>query len=353
MANDFKVFAGASTNITSQVDYVASAVRTAGVASGTASSALANKSWRQSSIIAAMIGDFIFNNSAQDAIDDGTTATLLTNFQTAVQNAVVAVAGQPRYLNKSADYTALAADAGATINFTAGATLSLTAAATVGNGWACTVRNSSASGYVTIDPNGAETIDGNSTCAVPPGGDLQIRCNGSAFFTFGWRPRTLVYDGTPSGSSWSFSVPIAFAQYVNSFDIDWRGVYLSGNDRLAVQIGSGTDGSPSWVTSGYAGESIFSYGSGGSGDDNTLYPHGTNGCVVGMNASGSNRGYGTIVARRQASDYWLLTGQSGTEANHVMTYSGVNTVSGLTRFRIVPHSSATFSGGNIRVYASV
>jgi hypothetical protein len=83
--NDFLVWAGASgANVPTQAAYAALANLTTGVGSGTASSANANKVWRQASIIAAMIAQFIVDESGQTAIDDGTTATLETNFKAAV-----------------------------------------------------------------------------------------------------------------------------------------------------------------------------------------------------------------------------------------------------------------------------
>lgn len=83
--NDFLVFAGQSgANVVTQAAYVGQAWQQTGFVSGIAQSAQLNKPWRQSSIMAAVLAQFIVNNSGQPAIDDGTTATLLANLQTAV-----------------------------------------------------------------------------------------------------------------------------------------------------------------------------------------------------------------------------------------------------------------------------
>lgn len=84
--NNFLPFAGgAGANVLSQSAYAAlTTLLSNGFSSGTAQSAQLNKVWRQSSIIAAVIGQLIANRSGQDAIDDGTTATLLTNLEAAI-----------------------------------------------------------------------------------------------------------------------------------------------------------------------------------------------------------------------------------------------------------------------------
>ncbi|SAK20072.1 Tail fiber protein [Burkholderia multivorans] len=95
--NNFKPFAAAAgANVMSQADYEALAALLTGFQSGTAQSAQLNKVWRQSSIMAAVLGQFIADLTGQDAIDDGTTATLLANLKTAVQAQSAAIVGQAR-----------------------------------------------------------------------------------------------------------------------------------------------------------------------------------------------------------------------------------------------------------------
>lgn len=86
--NDFLVFGGGSSpNVIDQATYAALAARLSGFQSGTALSAQLNKVWRQSSIMAAVLAQFTANFSGQNAVDDGTTATLLANFQAAINAA--------------------------------------------------------------------------------------------------------------------------------------------------------------------------------------------------------------------------------------------------------------------------
>ncbi|WP_175994887.1 hypothetical protein [Burkholderia vietnamiensis] len=95
--NNFKAFAAAAgANVMSQSDYEALAALLTGFVSGTAQSVQLNKVWRQSSIMSAVLAQFIVDLTGQDAIDDGTTATLLTNLKAAVSAQSIDVVGAAR-----------------------------------------------------------------------------------------------------------------------------------------------------------------------------------------------------------------------------------------------------------------
>lgn len=89
MSNDFLTFAvGGSANVTPQAAYAADTpLLQNGFVAGIANSADLNKVWRQSSIMAAVVAQFIVNQSGQNAVDDGTTATLIANLLTAIRSA--------------------------------------------------------------------------------------------------------------------------------------------------------------------------------------------------------------------------------------------------------------------------
>lgn len=87
-SNDFLPFAvGGNANVLTQAAYATRSELTNGVQSGQASSALYNKAQRQSSIMAAMIGQFIATLANASVVDDGTTTTILNNFISAIQYA--------------------------------------------------------------------------------------------------------------------------------------------------------------------------------------------------------------------------------------------------------------------------
>ena len=84
--NDFLPFAvGAGANVLSQSDFAALPALNSGFQAGTAISAQLNKVWRQSSVMSAVLAQFIVNNSGQPAVDDGTTAALLANLNGAIR----------------------------------------------------------------------------------------------------------------------------------------------------------------------------------------------------------------------------------------------------------------------------
>ncbi|WP_354677167.1 hypothetical protein [Cupriavidus plantarum] len=82
MANDFLVFGGAAgANVINQSTYAALTARSAGFSSGIAQSGQLNKVWRQSSIMSAVLAQFIADRTGLDVLDDGTTATILANLK--------------------------------------------------------------------------------------------------------------------------------------------------------------------------------------------------------------------------------------------------------------------------------
>lgn len=84
--NEFLPFATAGgANVMTQAEYAAEAARLAGVIAGIGKSALANKSWRQSAVMAAMLGQFIADYGNLDALDNGNVANLVRDFARTLQ----------------------------------------------------------------------------------------------------------------------------------------------------------------------------------------------------------------------------------------------------------------------------
>lgn len=92
--NEFLPFGiGTGANVLDQADYDGLPARDAGFSSGIARSIELNKVWRQASVIAWTIGQFIANHSGGDASDDGDLATLLSRFEAALSAAIGGVSG--------------------------------------------------------------------------------------------------------------------------------------------------------------------------------------------------------------------------------------------------------------------
>lgn len=91
--NDFIGFAAAgSANVMSQADYAAAAEQTDGVRPGPASSALANKIWRQGANMAAALGEII-KAQGLDALDNGDIAALTSNLVAAYEAFLLPLSG--------------------------------------------------------------------------------------------------------------------------------------------------------------------------------------------------------------------------------------------------------------------
>lgn len=83
---DFLAFAtDPLANVLDQASYEALAAIAVGYQAGLAASNQLNKTWRQSSVMTAVMAQFIAAQTGLDVLDDGNLATLLTNFTNAVK----------------------------------------------------------------------------------------------------------------------------------------------------------------------------------------------------------------------------------------------------------------------------
>ena len=188
MANDFLTFGTAGgANVMTQVDYAALAARLSGFSAGTAASLQLNKVWRQSSIMSSVLGQFIEDGSGVSSIDDGTTATLLSNLTVAIRAAAKAGLGSYSGVTSVAVSTVfVTTDLGKVITVTAsGTTQTLPAVAntTAGNG----ITFSAAGGALIIKGNAAElityrpNISPANTIALNQGEQITLVSTGSAW----------------------------------------------------------------------------------------------------------------------------------------------------------------------------
>lgn len=80
--NNFKPFGiGSGANVTSQEDYEALAALTSGFVSGKASSAQINKAFRQATVMAYVLAQFISDSASVDVLDNGNPAQILSNLK--------------------------------------------------------------------------------------------------------------------------------------------------------------------------------------------------------------------------------------------------------------------------------
>ena len=85
--NNFLPFAyDAGADVVTQSEYLAlTTLREQGFATGTARTERLNKVWRQGTIMAAVLAQFICDTTGDDALDDGTTATLIASLKKAIK----------------------------------------------------------------------------------------------------------------------------------------------------------------------------------------------------------------------------------------------------------------------------
>lgn len=104
--NNFKPFAiGSSANVTSQADYEALAALAAGFSSGKASSAQINKALRQGTVISSVLAQFISDTINVDVLDDGATATILSNLKAALMASSTGRLANTKVFTASGTYT--------------------------------------------------------------------------------------------------------------------------------------------------------------------------------------------------------------------------------------------------------
>lgn len=85
MSTDFVPFATANNaNVTPQATYIAEPTTSAGFSSGVAPSADCNKAWRQGTMIAAAVANFISNELGINIPDDGNLTNLILNLTAAI-----------------------------------------------------------------------------------------------------------------------------------------------------------------------------------------------------------------------------------------------------------------------------
>ncbi|WP_214053785.1 tail fiber protein, partial [Photorhabdus caribbeanensis] len=87
--SDFKAFAiGENANTLSQEEYESSDFIEEGFKSGIARSERLNKVWRQSSVIAAVIGKYIAEKTGEDVMDDGDLEKLVAQLDLALKHKI-------------------------------------------------------------------------------------------------------------------------------------------------------------------------------------------------------------------------------------------------------------------------
>lgn len=152
-----------------------------------------------------------------------------------------------------------------------------------------------------------------------------------------------------SGSTVTFSIDsisTSLSAIVREIDIVFWDASLTGNEDIIIQLGTGPEAAPAWITSGYTGRTINQHG---SETDTITF---TNGFRM-DGATDSVRLVTSPSLRLTRTDtQWHCGGTvvpvGGASTRHV---GGYVPVTGVTRFRIAPFGLNVFSTGRIRARA--
>lgn len=256
--SDFLPFAAsAGANVLSQAAYAALPAVSTGYGSGIAQSQQVNKTLRQSSIMSAVLGKFIANQSGQNAVDDGTTATLLANLIAAVLATTASQMGNLRDLiSYSGNKQLTASDMGKFVYSSVGnATFTLPDATTVPAGSSVYLYSSASAGVLTVtSPNGVFNGPGNNqnsgSLSYSAGVGNQFISSGTSWFVIGAGGIASLsatgYQKLPSGliEQWgivttsasadtTFTFPVAFPNAVVAI------VFAAGNSGASIANGYG------------------------------------------------------------------------------------------------------------------
>ncbi|MGJ5822136.1 gp53-like domain-containing protein [Serratia sp. H402Y] len=100
--NEFKPFAiGEYANVLTQTEYEALPAVGAGYTAGIAKSEQLNKTWRQASVMSAVLGDFIAEQSGDDVLDDGDLNKLKLSLEKAIHQYLADSSVDGRYVLKT------------------------------------------------------------------------------------------------------------------------------------------------------------------------------------------------------------------------------------------------------------
>lgn len=159
------------------------------------------------------------------------------------------VYGKIESMDKTATFTAVAADRGKLFVCSGTFNINLDAAATLGNDWYCWVFNE----YwetITIDPNGSELINGGGSVIASGGESLLIVCNGTEFHALkGIQTPQYPGSGTQGGAAAS-GAEVVFTnlpQYVAACRFILANVRPATDDVVLTLEVSNNNGS-TWVT---------------------------------------------------------------------------------------------------------
>lgn len=157
-----------------------------------------------------------------------------------LNEAAIAGAGDSRYLKRTREIRTITANASITsadlgklilLNSATAITVTITAAATLGAGFWCQFKNIN-TGLVTIDPNSTESIDGNLIYTVCLQEEVEMYCDGTAFYTDSSKGKLVVLGSVlnPNAAQVDFNFGSGWPTDLENFEVKFTDVSPASDD---------------------------------------------------------------------------------------------------------------------------
>lgn len=281
--NEFLPFGtAANANVLPNADYLALPARSSGFSSGVAKSEQLNTVWRQASVIASVVAQFIADNSGQDVLDNGNVTALKNSLEQALSAQATGRLLNVRTFTASGTYTPTPGTKSIIVEGVGGG-------GGAGGYFKTRITNIPASVTVTVGKGGS---GGNGGASASAGADGTVTSFGS-------------YAQASWGRGSSPSQPAINSGIAYQLGSGFGGFAINGN----ILNSNGSAGTPSIITSngsglsGAGGGSHFSSGGSStpfnSSGESGKYGSGGGGVVSMSNPStvcnGGDGGYGIII----------------------------------------------------------
>ena len=200
--NNFLDFArGASPNVIDDATYAALTARGNGFASGVAQSQQLNKVWRQSSVMAAVLGQIIAN-FGNNATDSDTLANLVGALKAALMGSKASINTISSAATLTFQNVGQLVEVSGTTNYTVTLPVSTACVSAGVIGF-----HNVGTGIVTISRQSTDLINPSgttvNTIALSPGDSAELTCNASGVWYLTDGSVSLKYAGVMSGANWT------------------------------------------------------------------------------------------------------------------------------------------------------
>ncbi len=336
--SDFLTFGiGDNNNVLNQAEYAALPARLTGFTAGTARSREANKAWRQSAFVAAMVAQYVADTSNADFLDNGDIIAAVRQFKVAQRNQplnYVTAAGSATELVITLDPALTQYSLGLPLRVRFPGGVAANATLNVNELGALPITNARGQNVAGggLPPGSFGTLICTGTSWIYEGASNPLPLSAVVFQTAGPVPFTpapgftlgrITVTGGGGGGAGSASSYGGGSGGAGGTSIHY--VPLSSTTTYTIIVGAAGAGGPSGNTNGGAGGSSSAFGisaTGGEGGANLagVGPGGRGGLGSGGTinilggAGGNGMGGSTPIGSTGGASYWGGGARAGTDA---------------------------------------